>query len=141
MTELLAVISGVLIAVMISMNGQLSSVYGNIHAAVLVHLIGLLSVSVILLFKRSGKKLQKKSLPWYMWLGGVVGFFTTVSNITTLPVLGVTLTLGFGLLGQCLVSLLVDGFGWLGVKRHSFSKTKLAGLAVICAGVVIMLLF
>lgn len=139
MNEILAVVSGVLIAVMVFMNGELSATYGSMHATVFIHVVGLAGISLLMLVRRKNKQ-EKKPVPWYLWLGGCIGVFTVVSNILTFPVLGVSLTLGFGVLGQCLISIVIDRFGWFGVPKQSFSPHRLAGLGVIAAGVALMLL-
>ncbi len=138
MTQGLAVLSGFVIAVMVMANGELSAVYGSYHATVLIHILGLILVCAILLAKKE-LGWQKVSLPWYLFTGGFIGVFTTISNIVAFSALGVSLTLGLGLLGQCALSLLIDGFGWMGAQKQSLSAQKILGLGVIVAGAAVML--
>jgi transporter family-2 protein len=50
------------------------------------------------------------------------------------PRLGAVVTVGFLIAGQMLASLLLDGFGWLGVQRDAPGATELAGALAMVAG-------
>lgn len=139
MTQALAVLSGIMIAVMILINGDLAATYGNMTSTVLIHLIGLIAITLILLLRREPRP-KTGRIPLYLCLGGVVGVFTTFSNILTFGALGVSLTLALGLLGQSVLSLLIDSFGWFGVKKQPLQPQKLAGIGVIGLGALMMLI-
>lgn len=139
MPEFLAVLSGLIIAVMIQMNGELSFAYGNYHSALFIHLTGLIAVCALLFIKKLSLRKENKA-PWHMFLGGVIGVFTVVSCNVAYTGLGVSLILALGLLGQTITALLADSFGWLGAQRKPFEKKKLIGVALIALGAAAMLL-
>lgn len=138
MTEFLAVLSGIVIALMILVNGDLSAAYGSMTSTVFIHITGLAAICLIMLLRR--KKTQRAKVPPWLLCGGVIGVFTTLSNILTFSALGVSLTLALGLLGQSVTSLLIDGFGWFGVERQKFAPRKVAGLCIIVLGAAVMLI-
>ncbi|NCB31179.1 MAG: EamA-like transporter family protein, partial [Clostridia bacterium] len=76
MFSFLSVISGVLIAVMIVCNGDLSSVYGNYQATVVIHATGLVCILLWMLFRREKFSLSR-GMPFLYYLGGVFGVCTT----------------------------------------------------------------
>lgn len=139
MPEFLAVGSGLIIAAMILMNGELSAAYGNYHSTIFIHVTGLIAIAALLLLKKQSLK-QRNKVPWHLFLGGVIGVFTVVICNVAYTALGVSLILALGLLGQTVTALLVDGFGWFGAQRKPFEKRKLIGVALIALGAAAMLL-
>jgi transporter family-2 protein len=49
--------------------------------------------------------------------------------------LGATSLLALALLGQLATALVIDHFGWLGLPEHPITLTRLAGVALLGAGV------
>ena len=140
MNNLVSGFIGALIAIMILFNGTLSNHTGNYTSSVLIHSIGLIGVVITLLITKSKFNLQK-NIPLYLYSAGAIGFCTIIFNNISFPVLGVSLTLALGLLGQALASIVIDHFGLLGMKSIHFEKKKLIGLTLVSLGVLIMTLF
>ena len=81
----------------------------------------------------------KNPLPVWLYLGGVIGVLTTVFNNFAYGKISLTSIIALGLFGQTAASLFIDSYGLLGMKRHSFRKSSLVGLAFSVAGMLIML--
>lgn len=141
MTIFFSVLSGVLIAAMILVNGDLAVAWGNYHATVFVHLSGLAAISLVVLFRREPLRGSWRAAPWHFYLGGVIGIMGVVGNNLSFAALGVSATLALGLLGQTAAALFIDSFGWLGAKKIPFDKRRLVGAALIAAGAAAMMLF
>ena len=122
---------------MIGTNGALSLHYGPYAAAVIIHGVGLAVVLPTALFRR--EKLFKK-LPPLLFLGGVVGMGTTILNNLAFSKISVSALLGLSLLGQMLCALLFDHYGILGTPKTPFQKGKWSGIALVCLGVIVLLL-
>jgi transporter family-2 protein len=137
--DILSALSGVMIAVMILMNGQLSAVWGSWAAAVIIHLVGL-GVLLIWMLLRREKPFVRSGMPLALYLGGAVGAVSTVFTNMSTPVIGVSATLALGLLGQTAMSALIDGFGVLGAKKARFRLRTAAGMALIALGIWVMTL-
>ncbi len=140
MPEFLSIFSGILISVMLLFNGQLSGAYGNAFATVLIHITGLVGISMWLAVKKQSLRHTLKE-PKHLYLGGIIGVSTVLLTNLTFAHLGVSLTLVLSLLGQIVVSLVIDGAGLLGAKKVQFEKKKLIGVGLVAAGAVLMLLF
>ncbi len=140
MAEFLSIFSGILISVMLLFNGQLSEAYGNAFATVLIHALGLLGIGAWLAVKKQSLR-HTLNEPWYMYMGGVVGVATVAMTNLTFVHLGVSLTLVLSLLGQVVVSFVIDTAGLLGAKKMRFEKKKLIGVGLVAAGAMLMLLF
>ncbi len=137
MPAVLGAIVGLMYSVMNLFNAQLSQVYGNSFATVLIHIAGLICVlplAVRHLF-------QKRRAPFWMHLGGVLGIFTVITSNLGVTVLGVTVTLSLTLLGQMACSMVFDQFGLWGFVKTKFKWEKAVSLALIGLGVAVMMLW
>ena len=137
MPAVLGAVVGLMYSVMNLFNAQLSQVYGNSFATVLIHIAGLvciLPLAVKHLFK-------KKHAPFWMHLGGVLGIFTVVTSNLGVTTLGVTATLSLTLLGQMACSMVFDQFGLWGFVKTKFRWEKAVSLVLIGLGVAVMMLW
>jgi transporter family-2 protein len=69
--------------------------------------------------------------------GLLIGFYGLSATII-IPRLGAASFIAYILIAQLLTSAVVDQFGLFGMARRPIDITKLVGLAVIAAGIVIM---
>ncbi len=137
MNKLSAVFIGVLISIMITFNGFLANKIGNYTAVVVIHVVGILVVSFILLIKRQ-KIILKKDMPFYLYSAGAIGVVMTIFNNLCTNSLGVTVTLAIGLFGQSVAATIIDHFGLLGMKVHKLKKKKILGYSIVLCGIIIM---
>ena len=131
---------GALIAVMISFNGLLAGYTSSMFSVLVVHMVGITTISLIVLFKKE-KKAAGSRLPVIFFCSGILGVLLTYLNNTCIVVLGVSLTLALGLVGQSVMSCIIDHFGLFGVDISRFNPKKLVGFALCFAGVAMMVLF
>ena len=135
--DALSALSGVMIAVMLLMNGQLSVAWGSWAAAVIIHLVGL-GVVLIWLLARRERPFVRSGMPCYLYLGGAVGAVATVFTNLSAPAIGVSATIALGLLGQTAASSLIDAKGIQGAKKARFRLRSALGIALIAAGIWVM---
>lgn len=137
--ELTAAAIGVTICLMLVANAALQQYLDPVSALLAVHLIGLvLVVPLAVLFRSQGT--TAKTIPWPLFLGGLVGVALLLINNRTVPVLGAGLAVALGVLGQLAASAVVDHFGLFGLARRPFRPAQAVGLAVSAAGVLGMTL-
>jgi len=77
-------------------------------------------------------------LPWWGWLGGLVGATYVTSVFVLIPRIGVAPTIALTVAGQQLASLLVDRYGLLRLPRRAISAVRLAGVVLLLAGVILI---
>ena len=78
-------------------------------------------------------------VPWWGWLGGVMGVCFVLGNILLFPRLGALETVVLPILGQVVMGLLVDRFGLFGAPAMPVSWMRVLGAAVVFAGIVVVL--
>lgn len=138
MYNLFALLSGFIIAIVVTFNGQLTAVYGNYNATFILHLIAVIFSFLIL--KLSKKKLfPSEKLPLWFYLGGAVGLFNAFFQNFAFGKISLTSILALALFGQMVASLFIDSFGSFGMERHPFKKSSLFGFVFALLGVFVML--
>ncbi|MCI8382280.1 MAG: DMT family transporter [Lachnospiraceae bacterium] len=138
MYSIWAFLSGVILAVMIQMNGGLSEAFGVYHAALYIHIVGALFAAVMLFVRKERLNLQKE-IPLWMYGGGVIGVLTTVFNNLAFAGISLTSIVALGLFGQLVFSCLIDRFGWFGMEKRGQEDLSLPGILCSAAGIVLML--
>ncbi|SFG23314.1 DMT family transporter [Sporolactobacillus nakayamae] len=73
--------------------------------------------------------------PWWIWIGGALGVFYLTSNILLLPQLGAALTVVITLIGQMIMAIAIDQFGWFNVPIHELNIPRLIGIVCMLGGV------
>jgi bacterial/archaeal transporter family-2 protein len=81
-----------------------------------------------------------RDLPWWGWLGGLVGASYVVSVFLLIPEIGAAPTIALTVAGQQIASVFVDRYGLLRVSARPVTTTRLAGVALLLAGVLLITL-
>jgi transporter family-2 protein len=144
--DLLAALSGILIAAQSRVNGGLSSALGNsTEAAVYSFGSGFLVLNIIMLFsprvrvgiKRIIAGVRSGELPSWRLSAGIMGGIFVAIQTFTVPIIGVALLSVVMIAGQTLASLIVDRIGITGGgKQPITSRRVLAALLTIIAVIV-----
>ena len=137
MASTIALLLGVAYSVMNLFNVQLSDLYGNYFATVIIHAVGLVCIVPFLI--RSGRKEKCKS-PW-LYSGGILGIVTVMACNLSIPYIGVTVSLVLTLLGQFAASMVIDHFGLLGFQQYRVNKKKIISIGLIVIGAAVMMLW
>jgi transporter family-2 protein len=83
-----------------------------------------------------------RAAPWYAWVGGgLMGTIYLTGTILLAPRIGAGELVGLVVAGQLIFSVLLDHFGWIGFAQHSASLPRLAGCALMIAGVFLIAKF
>lgn len=81
------------------------------------------------------------SVPWWGWLGGLLGFGFVAAMIYTADTLGSALFIGLTVTASTLLSVALDHFGWLGFVQHAAGWGRLAGALFMVIGVALIAAF
>jgi transporter family-2 protein len=75
---------------------------------------------------------------WMSWTGGIFGAIYIAISILLLPRLGAAMVVALIVLGQMLGALAFDHFALLGVPENPVNPMRLAGAALLVAGVILI---
>jgi bacterial/archaeal transporter family-2 protein len=132
---------GAMLSVQAAANVQLSTATGSPFGASTLQLgIGaaLLLAAAAVAGSLDAFGALDRAEPWHL-IGGLGSAVYITSGILLFPRLGAVLTVGLWIAGQMLASLVLDGFGWLGVEEEPLGPAKLAGgLAVLTGAALIV---
>jgi bacterial/archaeal transporter family-2 protein len=141
---LLAITAGAMLPFQYGINAQLSHWLSSpVRAAFVSFLVGTLVLLVLSALVRKPLPGAAKlgAVPWWVWIGGLLGAYYVTGSIFTAPKLGaVTLTAAV-VFGQAVASALIDQFGWVGFKEHHLSPGRVAGIALVGVGIALVRLF
>ena len=147
--NLLAALSGLLIAMQARANGELSLRMGNpIEAALVSFGSGLLIISLISIFTpaiRNGMKnlkgaVSRKEIPvWTLFAGMLGGSFVAVQT-QIVPIIGVAIYSVASIAGQTAASLLVDRIGLTGGGKKQITVRRVAAAGVTVLAVLVSVL-
>lgn len=137
---LIAMISGALMSVQGVFNTGVTKETGPWLTNCFVQLTGFFVCVVFFLVTEQGKvavgdlfKVDHK----YMLLGGVIGAFITFTVIKSMASLGPAKSVLAIVITQVLVAYLIELLGLFGVEKVPFSMTKLIGIIVAIAGLIV----
>lgn len=134
--------AGMASPVQTAVNARLHTAVGSPLVAALISFIsGTTLLLAVTLFADRGLHVSRRTFRqtyWWQWLGGPLGVVFVLSNILLLPLLGSALTVVAILCGQMIIALIIDHFGWFGVPRHKINWQRLAGLALMVAGIILI---
>ncbi len=131
---LVGLLGGIAVGIQSPIAGAMGQRIGGTAGSLIIHLSGLL-LSGILLTLRGGENIRDwHRLPWYMLIAGVFGLILYQTINVTLPRLGSAAMMTLIIVGQLLVGLLVDHFGWFGVTPRPLDLTRIAGVAILLLG-------
>lgn len=75
--------------------------------------------------------------PWWIWIGGLLGVVYLTGNIVLFPHLGSVQTVIMPVVGQLIMSMLIDNFGWFYSPQHSLNLIRIIGCALVFIGVIL----
>jgi bacterial/archaeal transporter family-2 protein len=133
---LIAAFSGVAMAVQGTINSALGKVIGLWESTFIVHLVGLLLVTLLLFICKLGDGCLTDILkaPWYSYLGGILGVLIIYSVVLSIPKVGVAPATTAIVLGQVLTAGLVDHLGLFGMNKIPFSLYNIMGTLLMAGG-------
>ncbi|HCQ88879.1 MAG TPA: EamA-like transporter family protein [Clostridium sp.] len=134
----LALINGVILAIMIFLNGMLLNITGPYISTLIFHIIGFILIIIISIIKKNRLSNLRK-LPLMFFLPGILSVVTILLNNISIPKIGLTLTIGITLFGQLVMSSLVEHFGLFGMPVNKFKKEKILGFSIISLGIIVMI--
>jgi bacterial/archaeal transporter family-2 protein len=140
----LALVAGAVLPVQGAINAQLrSAVDAPVTVGAFSFVVATLAMALALaaslaLSARRPQVAPLRRVPWWGWLGGLCGATYVTSVFLLIPEIGAAPTIALTVAGQQLASLIVDRYGLLRLPRRPLPAARLAGIAVLLAGVALI---
>ena len=128
---------GALIALQAPINSELGRTVGSIQGGFVSFAIGTVVLAVFAALAKGGFSQipEAKNLSWYYLTGGVLGAIYVTTVLVTVRELGAGPVVAATIAGQLTMGVIVDQYGWLGVAKEPVTAAKIAGIALLAAGV------
>lgn len=137
----LALIAGMMMPTQGAVNNKLSMyLQSPLLSSFFSFVVGTVALFIFILI--SGIPLSQlgnaKHAPAISWTGGLLGAFFVTAVVFILPRLGVAMTFSLIILGQMLVTLPIDHYGFLGVAVKEINLPRVIGVLLIIIGAIII---
>jgi transporter family-2 protein len=133
---LFVVAAGSFSAVQAGANAQLrKSLHQPLLAALCVY-CALIALLIALPFTRLAGFAQSKvaEVPWWAWFGGLLSIVSTMAGLMLAEKMGSMFFTATTVTCSMVCSVLLDHFGWIGLEVHPVNPWRLAGCALLLAG-------
>jgi bacterial/archaeal transporter family-2 protein len=134
---ILVVAAGAAVGAQAPMNGALGRHIGSWQAAFINFAVGLAILTVIVAVAAGGFGGLREipNAPWWALLGGAAGVAIVTTSIFAVGHLGAGGVTAAVVTGQLTASVVIDRFGWFGVRQQPLTVGKLIGIALLAVGV------
>jgi len=121
-------------------NAKMMTAVGSpVNAAFVSFAVGTAALGIMAVILQTKPDMAAaRGLPWYAWIGGLYGAIFVVAAAWGVPRLGVALTITLMVAGQLLIGLILDQVGAFGAPQHPISLGRLAGVALVIGGVLMV---
>jgi transporter family-2 protein len=138
---ILAITVGMAGTAQAAINNKLNEFISNpVVVAFVSFVVG--AVALLIYVVASGGQLSSiwtaKNVPWIAWTGGVLGAYFVACTVILVPRLGVALTFSLIIAGQMVLTIIIDHYGLFDVPVRPVSIARVAGVALITLGVVLI---
>jgi bacterial/archaeal transporter family-2 protein len=137
----LAVLAGVSIVIQQVLNANLRAALNSAAlSGFMSYLVGVICMALLAL--ALGDPIPSAAvaarIPWWAWSGGLFGAIFIGLAIFLVPQLGAATFIALLIAGQMLASVTFDHFGWMGLAQRSVDLSRLIGVVLLVAGVVLI---
>lgn len=132
-------LGGAAVALQVPINAVLGRASGSfLLAAAISFGVGFVALFVLAALRGNLSGLSNLSdVPWWGWTGGLLGAYFVWANVSSVGFLGVVTLFAALVLGQMVMSLVLDATGAFGVAKEPISWSRIAGISMVLFGVVL----
>ncbi|WP_145427796.1 DMT family transporter [Staphylococcus pettenkoferi] len=120
-----ALLAGVSLSFEGAIYGELGKTIGQLEASFYNFSVGTIILGLLCLFFGKGKISYAVEDPKWKLLGGVLGVIYLTAIVISIPFVGVGITMVSLIIGQLIISMIIEHFGWLGSEQSEINKEKI----------------
>lgn len=130
--------AGSFLAIGSAANARLKQTLHSAIAATAINFLvgfGILTLLLALgLFKSPGWE-RVANVPWWAFLGGLLGAIFVSLSTLTVPKLGLTTATLAVVCSQMVMSLIIDQLGWFGVPLHALNSSRVFAIVLLIVAI------
>ncbi|MDX8046765.1 DMT family transporter [Gracilibacillus sp. S3-1-1] len=135
---ILAVLAGAALSFESAIYGQLGESIGELETSFYNFFMGTLILGILMLFFGKGKLSYTFEAPKWSLLGGALGVVYLTAIVISVPFVGVGITMVSVIIGQLIMSMVIEHFGWLGMKQTKINKEKVFAVISMIIALIFM---
>lgn len=139
---LITILIGALMPFQAGINAELGRQLKHPYlGAFISFLTGTLVLSALILYHKIPMTELKRVFsihPIYL-LGGLMGALFVGSSIFLIPRVGATTMIASYIVGQLIMSVVIDHFGWLGLMNYPVTSTRMFGIFLLFLGLFLVI--
>ena len=132
--------AGCLVGMQAPINARLGKSVGSIQAATFSFLVGTVALLAVASFVNGGlgELANVGRAPWWALVGGLLGAVYVTVALVAVRTLGASGLTAVVITGQLAISVVIDRFGLFGLARQHIDVSRIVGLVLLVAGVVLV---
>ncbi|NRG31607.1 DMT family transporter [Niallia circulans] len=128
---IIAIVTGAFLSLESALYGKLGERVGELETNFYNFFMGAVILLVFLIFFGKGKLSALNQFPKWNLLGGVLGVTYMVVIVIGVPLVGVGIAMITVIIGQMLVSILIDHFGWFRSDKKEVGPKRIVALVLM----------
>ena len=135
---ILALLAGTALSFEGAIYGELGKSIGQLETSFYNFFMGSIIMGLLWLFFGKGKLSYVVEAPNWSLLGGILGVVYLTSIVISVPFVGIGITMVAVIIGQLVMSMVIEHYGWLGSQKSRINKEKIfAVISMIIALVLV----
>ncbi|WP_276354887.1 DMT family transporter [Cohnella caldifontis] len=134
---LLSIVGGIVIAIQGVMNARVNEKVGIWLTTTYVHATGFVLSLLLYLLLKGGSPGQLANIQKGYMMGGLLGVAIIFTVTQSIAKLGPSYSVAIVLVSQLLFAFLIDSLGLLGTPKIPLEWNRIAGLAIMIAGIIV----
>jgi bacterial/archaeal transporter family-2 protein len=135
---LFALLAGAALSFEGGIYAELGKHIGKLETSFYNFFMGTILIGLIWLFWGKGKLSYTMQAPKWSLLGGLLGGIYLTVIVISVPFVGVGITMVSVMIGQLLMSMVVEHFGWLGSKKARVNKEKIFAIVAMLIALILI---
>jgi len=141
----LGVVAGAVLPIQGAVNGKLKTdLDAPFTVGMISFIVATLSIAIVTVLLVATKRTPTpqftplRAMPWWGWLGGFCAATYVVVTFLMIPEIGAATTVALTVTGQQLFSAVIDHFGLFRMPKRALTQRRIAGLALLLVGSILV---
>jgi bacterial/archaeal transporter family-2 protein len=133
-----ALLAGASLSIEGAIYGELGKSIGKLESSFYNFFVGTIILTVVLLFLGKGSLSYTFKAPKWQLSGGVLGIIYLTILVISIPLVGVGLSMISVIVGQMMMSMLIEHNGWLGSRKTKMNREKIVAAVLMAISLVLI---
>lgn len=130
---ILSIIGGALLSIQAAVNARLAETQGSLRATFVTFLVGAILSGLLVFFLEPAHTVTVFDVPKWQLMGSFLGLIYVLTMVYAVQRIGTAIATVAVILGQLLMSILIDTFGWLGSNAIDLSWNRIFAACCLAA--------